>query len=30
MDSGQAYINSDLIVDMLNNTMEEALLQVHY
>jgi hypothetical protein len=30
MNSGQEYINSDLTVGMLNNTMEEALLSPHY
>jgi hypothetical protein len=30
MDSGQEYINSELTVGMLNNTMDEVHLQANY
>ena len=30
MNSGQAYVDSDLTVGMLNNTLEEVLLPTNY
>ena len=30
MNSGQAYVDSDLTVGMLNNTLEEVLLPANY
>ena len=30
MDSGQAYVDSDLTVGMLSNTMEEEVLPANY